>query len=264
MALQDNPKFKSLSPEAQKIALAKYESLSQEAKNIIDLKIPTHPLPEDMVNEPGVQDASLPLLAQALPIAKGLGVGKAVAPAMQSAGQSMIKGMGQAAKAVKQSAPGKFFTASQKAGGEALAKAETKIGIDPTHTPVLKEVAKSLKLKVNSSLDEIVNAVNKGKKLTPQAAKDIIQLKNMAYQLKQVPKGTVKEAALNKAADKSTKFLNKLSPKRAEAAEEVRIAATRNKALKWGGAIAGGAAGLGAIGKGETLLQALKVMLGGR
>jgi hypothetical protein len=133
MAIQDVPQFKSLSPEAQKIVMDKYNGLSPEARTLVDQKMgggiskisgqPIIPLPEDVQNEKGLI-SEIPGLSPALvhgttPLAEAVGETTQIPEAIRNPLSGTIGILPEIAGALSAPSFAKAVAPGVKAGVEA-------------------------------------------------------------------------------------------------------------------------------------------------
>lgn len=255
----NNPKFQSLSPEAKEIVMRKFQGLSPEAQQIVTKKLSGHiPIPEDVINEPGVEPASVlsdvqkasaqglgavgalalrPTKAgleessqiaqgqpaESIPGKIGKFVGESVSPAGLAAGAAIGKTVKAAGSAIKTLLPG-----TQKAVGAGIGAAEEAVGVTKK-LPTVANLAKRFDLPTRErSFNDIVNHVSerlaKNEKVPVQDLKDFLRLTNDRFATGHMNPESEMGAITSEVANKATAALNKSAPGRAAlAAEYARI-----------------------------------------
>lgn len=281
--------FDKLSPEEIDLLNSDEQMLSQFKAKYAGMtkggaKIP---IPSDVVNEQGVQPASILSdiqrgsaqglgalgaltakpnnsgLQEAAGIAQGedptstagkIGnfVGQSVSPAALAAGAGVGKVAEAAAPALTKAAK-VAFAPLKSTSAEAMNAAEKGAGV-VLRSPITKQIARDLGLpKGSQTFGEVTNAMvqklDQGAEVPLQTVKDFL-LKGDTV-LKN-PIGSGEKAALSQAMSKARQFLNTNIPSRGPAAADFGNAATRSNLLKMAGM------GGGAVGTGAAAWQAFK------
>jgi len=242
MSIQDIPQFTSLSDEAKKIVLSKYEALSPQAKVIVDKKINSsiqgpagQPIQGEVMRN--VPEASGMVEEVPGPITNALmmGVGglsapiKGVAPQIAETVVPAVKSIGQGISRVGEVA----FAPLKSTSEAALNAAEQGAGV-VLRSPVTKQMAQELGLKKGAqSFSDVSNAIkstlDSGGRIPLQTAKDFL---NKADTVFKTAMGKAEKAALSQSVAAVRAYLNKEIPGRAIPAAKLANSYLRSNIVK--------------------------------